>query len=179
MTSTEPPSAYHPVSKLFHWLIVVMLAIEFIVGLLLHDMRRSITPATLMSFHMSFGMLILAVMALRLLWRFVYPAPSHEPGMTRWQELASSWTHYLLYLSVILLPLTGWLLASAFGWSVTIFSLFTLPSIIAPHIVTQRLALYAHVLTAAGVLALIGLHMLAVLYHHFIRKDKVLHRMLP
>ena len=170
---------YNSVSKIFHWLIVVMLLIEFAVGWLMPGIRRSITPAGLMSFHMSFGIVILGVMLLRILWRFLYPVPAPAPSSPWWQELVSTWTHYLLYASVIVLPLTGWFLASIYGWSVTVFNLFTLPSLISPNVSLERWAVYAHVLTAAGVVGLIGLHVLASLYHYYIVKDKVMQRMLP
>jgi cytochrome b561 len=180
MRSTiEHPSVYHPISKFFHWLIVVMLAIEFGVGFIMPGIHRSVTPAELVSFHMSFGICILGVMLLRLLWRLVYPVPAPEPGMPRSQESAASAVHYLLYASVIALPITGWWLASAHGWSVTVFNIITLAPLVAASSAMERLADLTHIATATIVAALIGLHILAALYHYFILNDKVLERMLP
>ncbi len=175
----ERPATYHPITKSFHWLIVAMVSAEFAIGWLMPEIRRSTSPAELVSFHMSFGILILGVMLIRLILRFFHTAPSPEPGMPWWQELAANWIHILLYASVIALPLTGWLLASAHGWALNIFGYFSVPALVSASTRMEQLADSAHVATAAIVAILIGLHVLAALYHHYILRDGVLRRMLP
>lgn len=169
---------YHSITKSFHWLIVLMLTIEFAVGWLMPGIRRGVTPAGLVSFHMSFGIAILLVAVMRLLLRFMLPVPALEKGSPWWQELAAQWTHYLLYALVILLPITGWWLASSHGWTVTLFGLFTLPPLVQSG-ATEYLADVMHVGTGIVVLGLIGVHVLASLYHYCILKDKTVQRMLP
>ena len=173
-----PKEGYDAWAKSFHWLVVVLLAIEFAVGWLMPGIDESVTPAQLMNFHMSFGIAILAVMFLRFVWRFKQPVFAKEPGTPHWQEAIGSLTHYLLYIVVIALPLTGWWLASAHGWPVTLFNLFTLPPLVSGS-GTEQLADVVHIGTGVVVLGLIGLHVLAALYHYFILKDRVLQRMLP
>jgi len=155
-----------------------MLTVEFLTGWLMPDMHRYVTPAGLISFHMSFGIAILLVALTRLLLRFILPVPALERGSPWWQEMAAKWTHYLLYALVIILPITGWWLASSHGWTVTLFGLFTLPPLVQSSN-TEYLADVVHVGTGIIVLGLIGLHVLAALYHYYVLKDKTLQRMLP
>jgi len=173
------PTKYHPLSKTFHWLLVVMLAVQFTVGWIMPGIRRNMTPSELISFHMAFGITILGVVLLRLIWRLIYPVPDPEPGMPQWQEQAARTVHYLLYATIIALPLTGWWLASANGWSVSVFGIVTLPALVAPSPSMEHLADIAHVGTVVIAVIIIGAHVLAALYHYFVLKDKVLQRMLP
>jgi cytochrome b561 len=168
---------YHSITKSFHWLIVLMLTIEFAVGWLMPDIRRGVTPAGLVSFHMSFGICILLVMLARLLLRFILPVPTLEKSGPWWQNVAAKWTHYFLYALVIVLPITGWWLASSHDWTVTLFGLFTLPPLVTGT-ATESVADTIHVGTGILVLGLIGLHVLAALYHYYFLKDKTLQRML-
>ena len=172
-------SYYHPISKGFHWVIVIMLAIQFAVGWIMPGIRRNMMPSGLVSFHVAFGITILGVVILRLLWRIIHRAPEPEPGMPWWQKLSAKAVHYLLYASVIALPVTGWWLASAHGWAVTVFGFVTLPPLGPANAAMEQLADFAHVATVTVAAILIGLHILAALYHYFILKDKTLQRMLP
>jgi cytochrome b561 len=177
MATVQSIPKYDFLAKSFHWLIVAMLTVEFVVGWIMPGLRGA-TPSTLMSFHMSFGITIVAVMLLRFLWRFRQPVFPPEPKTPKWQEISGNVTHYLLYVLVATLPVTGWWLASAHGWSVTVFNLFTLPALVSGSS-TEYLADIVHIGTGIVVLGLIGLHVLAALYHYYIVKDKVLQRMLP
>lgn len=111
---------YHPYSKLFHWLVVALLMLQFAVAWIMPNIRGNKGPELLVSIHMSFGLVILLIMALRLLWRTTHTVPPLPEGMKWWQRVASHMTHQLLYLLFIILPFTGWLWASAKGWQITL-----------------------------------------------------------
>lgn len=175
----QAPAQHHPVIKSFHWLVVALLAVEFAAGWLMPDLRRGVTPAGLLSFHMSFGVVILAVMFARLMWRLGSRVPIAEPASPWWQELAAQWTHYLLYIFTILLPVSGLWIASTHGWSVNVFGIGTLQPLVTPDANMTRLADLTHIAIITVVLALIAAHVAAALYHYFILKDTVLQRMLP
>lgn len=156
-----------------------MVGVEFVAGWLMPEIRKGITPEGLISFHMSFGIVILATMVLRFLWRLISPPPASEPTISHWQEFLSNATHSLLYVFVIALPISGWWIASTHGWVVSVFGTITLPALAVVNVSMGRTAITVHVLLATTVALLIGIHVLGALYHYFIEKDKVLQRMIP
>jgi len=173
------PQSYNSVAKSFHWLIVLMVAIQFTVGWIMPEIRGNTTPEGLVSFHFSFGILILVVMLLRLVWRLTHKVPPPIAGTSQSQEFAAQSVHYLLYATLIILPITGWGLASARGWTTSMFGIVTLPPLVAASNSARRLFDTLHVGTATIVAFLIAGHIVAALYHHFVLKDGLLNRMLP
>jgi cytochrome b561 len=156
-----------------------MVTVQFIIGWIMPEIRRQTSPQGLVSFHISFGFIILALMVLRLLWRLtqkVPPLPTDTPAL---QETAARAVHYLLYATLIVLPLTGWGLASARGWQVTVFNMVTLPPIAQATQASVRLYDNLHVTFVTIVCILIGVHVAAALYHYIWLKDDVVQRMLP
>lgn len=98
--------------------------------------------------------------------------------MPRWQLRAAAANHRALYVLMFLVPLLGWLTASYFP-ALRVFGTLSLPAITAPdRALSDRLAI-AHGLAALLLIGLIGLHLGAVLFHLLIRRDRVVHRMLP
>jgi cytochrome b561 len=173
------PQNYHPITKSFHWIVVALVGVQFLVGWIMPDIRGNSSPEALVSFHMSFGLVILLVMLLRVLWWATHPNPRLLTGSPWWQNLTAKLVHYALYILLVILPITGWLIASARGWSVNLFGLFNAPNLIAPNPSSIQLYVAAHVATVLLVALLIAGHAFMVLYHHFIVKDTVLKRMLP
>ena len=79
-----------------------------------------------MTFHISFGITILLLIVLRLVWRLTHPV-APERSLPRWQRLSSEAVHWLLYVLVLATTVTGWLFASFRGWSISLFYLMPLP----------------------------------------------------
>jgi cytochrome b561 len=168
---------YHPVSKALHWAIVLLVVAEFIVAWTMPEIRRG-APTALTNLHMSFGVTILLLMIVRAIWRFTHPAPPMLP-VARGQRILAKATHDLLYLLLFLTPLAGWAFASGRGWGIVLYGSIPLPSIATPGSALASFAREAHELCATAVLVLVGLHVLAALYHHYVVKDGTLLRMLP
>lgn len=175
----EHNKEYNSGAKMFHWFVVGLLAIQFAVAWIMPDVRGDKGPELLVSIHMSFGLIVLFVMALRLLWRWKHPAPPLPEGLAWWQNIASHFTHYLLYILLIILPFTGWVWASARGWQINIFNLVNLPPLVAVDLSFAKTIGFVHSTLAAAIPLLIGLHILAALYHHLVLKDGIMARMLP
>lgn len=171
------PIAYDRYTKFFHWALVFMIAIQYISAWTLPDEVQS--PERLINFHMSFGILILAFMLARLLWRIFAEVPPPHAMMPRWQVWVSLLTHYMLYALLVIMPLLGWLWASALGWQVTLFGFATLPQLLAVQLGLANIVGELHAFVGTAILALVALHVAAALYHWLIIKDDVMQRMWP
>jgi len=170
---------YTATAKWFHWVIVILFAVELLIGALMPDIHRNTPPSSIMTLHFSFGLTIIAVMLLRLLWRIFNRPPALPSSMPRWQIAASHATHMLLYVLLALIPLAGWLWANSLGFTVQAFWLVTIPTLVPASWAYGRIAAGAHVFLIALVCGLIALHVLAALYHHIVHKNGVFERMLP
>ena len=127
--------------------------------------------------HAGLGIIVLILMLVRIVWRRSHPAPALPEGLPRWQQIASKATHHGLYLLVIAQPVIGLMLVSTSKFNLKAFGVFGLQ--IAPNEMIHEIGETLHGVNAWIITALIALHVLAALYHHFVRKDNVLKRMLP
>ena len=110
---------YGTTAKTLHWVMVALLAVQYSIGWLMPDVHAG-PPGIPMTWHISIGIVILALIAVRLLWRLTHlVAP--QSSLPPWQRMSSEAVHWLLYLLVLLTTLSGWLFASARGWSVSWF----------------------------------------------------------
>jgi len=173
------PTAYSPVAKFLHWLVVALIAAQLALGWLMPGARRTTPPDLLNNGHMSFGVVILAVIVFRALWRITAGPPAPEPGMPRWQITAAHWTHLVLYGLIFVLVLSGWANAVAHSWTITLFWTMTLPSVLPAAAGWVRALGELHSTIVWVLLGFVGLHVAAALGHHFILGDNVLRRMLP
>ncbi|QSX78424.1 cytochrome b [Agrilutibacter solisilvae] len=179
MTWKNTADRWGPVSQLFHWLIVIMVLSMGTVGLVMTEMRNSPDKVQLYLLHKSFGLTLLALVTLRLLWRLFAGTPLPVAGTPRWQERIASLTHWGLYALLFAMPLTGWLLNSAAGFPLRWFGLFNLPAIAGKNHGLHELAEDAHELLFWTLIALAVLHAGAAFYHHLFQRDATLTRMLP
>ncbi len=168
------------ISKLLHWLIVVLILVMAIVGLVMGDLPKTPKYFWVYTAHKSTGITILALVIVRLGWRLYAGAPKPVPGTPSWQDRVAVTTHVLLYAVIVAMPLSGWLYDSASGlrpfrW----FGLFDMPKLVAPSERLSDLAHDAHEWLFWGIVALVGLHAGAALYHHLFLRDATLLRMLP
>jgi cytochrome b561 len=177
MTRTAPQLHYGVTAKVFHWTIVVLLVVQVPLGWLMPGVRRGMTPDLAMSLHVSIGMLVLLLIVLRFLWRLTHPLvpESHLPP---WQRLSSELVHWLLYLAVFLMTLTGWFYASVRGWTIWLFGIAPLPRLVEQGSALGRSIGQWHQTILWILLGLVAVHLLAALVHLFIYKDRVMYRML-
>ncbi|NDU87914.1 MAG: cytochrome b [Ferrovum sp.] len=170
--------SYDPISRLFHWGVVVLLVVEFSLAWTMPDVHKDTRPEGLIHWHLFFGTLILATVILRILWRLTHAAPP-EVSMPRWQVLAAQGTHKLLYLILVILPLMGWANASSRGWAVKFLGVVGLPALSPKGSSWGHELGDIHQAVAIGLLVIIGMHVAAAFYHQKILKDNLLRRMLP
>lgn len=170
---------YTGTAKFLHWLILALLIAQFTVAWTMPHIGRDTPMSAPISLHFSIGVAVLAVAVVRLLWRVTHGEPAPEGGLPPWQTASARVVHWLLYLLLFAIPILGWINASWRGMPVALFGL-ELPKLIAMRAAGWQWTGGMHALLSNYLLlALVGLHVLAALYHQFIRRDGVLRRMLP
>lgn len=170
-------ASYGPFSKFFHWVmaffVILMLSASYFIGDIPDKLARGITYNA----HKLVGLTILFLIVLRFIWALINPRPL-SLNVHSWERFAEKLVHWLLYLSLISMPLAGWIGSVAGGRAPSWRSItFNLP--IEKNEWLSDLAFSIHNNLAIFIIVLVSLHTLAALYHHFIRKDKTLERMLP
>ncbi len=164
--------SYGAIAKSLHWLSALLILIMLPLGFLMN------TPPVY-SLHKSIGLTILAITIVRVTWKLTNPSPKHENLPKLLQSLAHL-THWALYLSIFVMTFSGWLMSTASGHIPSFFGMFELAM---PGITLNRelagIAASFHETCAWVVVALISAHLLAVIYHQWIRKDNLLLKMLP
>ena len=169
---------YGTTAKLFHWLIVALLFIQYPIGWLMPDIHRGMKPGTGMTFHISFGIVILLLIVLRFGWRLAHPV-APESSLPPWQRLSSEAVHWLLYALVLATTITGWVFASFRGWSISFFFLTPLPMLASENAAAGKAFDGWHQAAGWALLVMIAVHLLAALAHIFIYRDRIMQRMLP
>ena len=167
--------SYGAVAKALHWTLAVMVIFMLGFGFWM-DTQEPPFKFELYGIHKSTGIAILFLVALRLIWRAMNVNPVLPADFPPVLRIFVRMGHYALYVALIAMPLIGWGMSSAGGHPVSFFGLFTLPPLVPEN--KQLGALF--IFWGAWILiAMITGHVFAALYHHFIRKDNILRRMLP
>jgi len=173
---------YSPTARRFHWwtvaLVLIMLPLGFYMVWRGQVTQFDALTGRLYDLHKLIGFIILWLVIARLAYRFRHGAPADEPTLEWWQKAAAHLTHWGLYGLLLAMPLAGWAGVSMYG-ARSIFGLFSLPPIAPLNQDASAVVFYGHFLGALLLVAMIGAHVGAAIFHHFIRKDGVLRRMLP
>lgn len=170
------------ISQGFHWLTVLLVFGLLVVGFLMADFIEDIGARfRLIQWHKSFGMLVLALSMLRLVWRACGPVPLLPTSLKPHEKVLAHLTHYGLYAVLFAMPIVGWLMVSAStrGIPTEVFGLFTLPKLIGPDKALHDFFEDLHEILAFVLIGLVALHAGAAFKHHFVLKDNILRRMLP
>jgi len=179
MTYGDRIGGYPSTSKLLHWLVAVCVLTTAPVAIAMVRVDKGPTQDWLYNFHKSLGVLILVLMILRLINRIVAGAPPPEPDIERWQKALSSAVHGLLYVLLLAMPVVGYIANSAYGAPTPFFGLFTLPKLVADNKELATTLFVLHRWTGFLVILLVAMHIGGALFHYLVRRDRVLHRMLP
>lgn len=168
---------YGFVSRILHWLIFTLIVLAVLLGLEFTGMPRGEERTVVAALHKSLGLLLLLLMTARLVWRLSNPRPRNIDGAPRWQSLAALVVHYSIYVLVFAQMSTGILNTLYAGRSISFFKLFAIPGFERNHELHEFYE-DMHILGWQILAIVIGLHALAALYHHFVRKDDSLKRMM-
>ena len=167
------------VAQSLHWLIAVFILAQFTLAWLFDDLPAGAKKLTLLARHKSIGITILMLALVRLGWRWANPTPTLPDTLKPYERRLARFTHVLLYVLLLAVPLTGWLMSSARGFPVSWFGFFQLPDLIGKDKARYDLLVATHTTLAWILGGVVALHVGAALKHHFFLKDDVLRRMLP
>lgn len=168
---------YGLVTKTFHWVIFLLLLFMIIYGFLLPSIPKPY-QAFAYNLHKQTGLTILLLMILRLFWSLANPKPKLPQNTPNWQAVLERVVHWLLYIVIIAMPLAGWIGSSAVGKGPHFFGVaLNLP--IPANKQLSEICFQIHNTVAIIIIVLVSVHVLAALYHYFIKRDQVLQRMLP
>ena len=175
-------NSYGVVAKFFHWFVVVLFIGQFVVAENMGEMRPDETwlsfgKWSLYGFHKSVGVLLIFIVLLRLTWKLYNKQPAHPEGTTKLQALAADGAHWALYGVMIAFPVSGYMMSMAGGHGISFFGLVNVPDLIGQSKTLAGIAHETHEILGGVTYALVGLHVAAALWHHFVKKDNVLKRM--
>lgn len=169
-------AGYDSVARLLHWLMAALILAVFLLGLLVDEFPKS-WEHVIVETHKVLGVGILLLVIVRFAWRLAHRPPAAElvsPLLDR-----AAWLgHYGLYALMLAVPVIGLVYTALRGQGID-FGLFSIPPIMARNRELGRTVREVHELAAYALIGLASLHALAAIWHHFIRKDTTLMRMLP
>ncbi len=162
-----------------HWLIALLIFAAFPLGLYMHDLPLSPHKLRLYSYHKWIGVTIFLLAVMRLSWRVTHRPPPLPDTMPAWERFAAEGVHYLLYLLIFIIPVSGWLMSSAKGMQTVWFGVLPLPDLVGKDKELGDLLREVHEALNFAMLGLLFAHVGAALKHHFIQHDDILARMIP
>jgi len=176
-SSPYRPQSFNPLSKALHWLMALLILGLLCIGFFMTGMEDSPAKGSVFMLHKSFGILVLMLVGLRILWKTASKQPEHIPTHAAWERGLSTLVHILLYVGMIGMPLSGWVMSSAADYPVPFFGLFNLPSFVPKSEALYEAASTGHEVTGFALVAAIGLHYLGAAKHHLLDRDETLPRM--
>lgn len=173
------PTSYTRTAIGLHWLVALAIVASFGVGLYMSDLPLSPTKLKIYAWHKWAGVTIFLLACLRLAWRLTHRPPAPPPNTPAWQRIAAETTHRLLYVLIIIVPLSGWLMSSAKGFQTVYFGVLPLPDLLAKDKALGASLATLHETLNFIMAGLVLAHVAAALKHHWVDRNDVLKRMLP
>ena len=171
-------STYTPVAKGLHWLMAALILSLLALGITMTGLQLSPQKLAMYSLHKGFGVTAFLLVWLRLAWRVIHRPPALPVTLTPLMRLLAHAGHAALYVLMITIPLTGWLMSSAKGFQTVWFAVIPIPDLIGKEQALGDLLQQAHKLLNLLLMLTLAGHVLAALWHHFVSKDDSLRRML-
>jgi len=162
-----------------HWAMAVLLLGLLALGLYMHELPLSPRKLQLYSYHKWAGVTAFTLVLARLAWRATHRPPALPPGTSRAVQVASSVGHALLYVLMVVIPLSGWLMSSAKGFQTVWFGVLPIPDLLNKNQPLGDALQAVHKYLNFTLIALVTGHVGAALKHQFIDKDHLLGRMWP
>jgi cytochrome b561 len=178
MNASPTTDRYSHTAIAFHWLLAIAIVGSFSVGLYMSDLAMSPLRLKLFNWHKWAGVTILALSALRLLWRLMHRPPADVP-MAAWQQKSAHAMHIALYVLFFAVPLAGWAYSSATGFPIVAYGVIPLPDFVPVDKGLAEIFKTLHKLLAFSLAFLVLAHVGAALKHHFLDRDGLILRMWP
>src|SRR5262249_9790915 len=184
MTMLNSKLGYGALTKLFHWLIVLLFGFQYLSALIMlqtpaEGVTLGLGQDTYYNWHKSLGLVALAVAVARLINRRAGEFPPWAPALTTLERMIVHRAEQLLYAAMFIMPLSGFLYVMAGGYGVLLFGRFDVPRVIPPSALIASIAKWVHIASRFLLLLRLGRHFGLVFGHQFGLKDRLIVRMLP
>ena len=179
MRNAMPTLGYTRTAITLHWLIALLIFSAFPLGIYMADLPFSPGRLKLYSYHKWIGVTVFLLALARLAWRWRHPAPPPPAGMPAWQRIASVAAHHLLYVLILAVPISGWLMSSAKGFQTVYLGIIPLPDLLTKDKEIGDTLATVHQVLNFTMAALVITHVAAALKHYVVDRDEVLGRMIP
>jgi cytochrome b561 len=168
---------YGGVSRLLHWSTALIVLGLLGLGFYMHEVEAGPFKFQLYGLHKSFGILVLTLAALRIFWHLTTACPAALGTHQKWEKFLSKMIHLFLYITLIGMPLSGWIMSSAGQFPVRFFNLFDIPPLTGKDETLFKNMQEIHEMFAYGLIAALALHIAGAVKHHLIDRDSTLRRM--
>jgi cytochrome b561 len=174
------PARYAPSSRWLHWLTAVLVAVVIVFGIWIKyfEPANEAFKLRLYNIHESFGVIVFVLTLIRVVNRWRNPPPSLPGDTPAAVRFAARTSHMALYALLVLMPVIGFLATNAWGFPLSVFGVLPLPVPLGKDEGLAKILSFLHWCGAITIILLIGTHLMGVIYHTFIRRDGLLHRML-
>jgi cytochrome b561 len=184
MALTNSATRFGLVSRLFHWAIFLLFLNQYLTGILMMRLEQGhfvlgLDQGAYYNWHKSVGFTIIFLVLLRIVWRKTTRLPDWPATLADWEQTCMKWTERVLYLCMVVMPLSGYIFTLAGGFNFKWFGLIPLPQLIAKNATVATTAEFIHAGTAYVIVAAVALHLGLALKRHRVDADGFLHRMLP
>lgn len=180
MQIRESSSGYGAIPRAAHWLTVILVVLAWAIGLFGDILPKGAQRDAGMFVHISAGLAVVILLAVRLMWNLVNPPPPAAPTkLGVWLDRLGHATHFLLYALLIAAPIAGIVLQFARGGALPVFGIVDIAS---PWVRDRAFAgsvKEVHEVLAHALVVVAAVHAAAALFHHWVLHDRTLARMLP
>jgi len=177
MASRNTSSEYSSAAKWLHWSVAIGIFVLLWLGLQQAGMESGPEKSELRALHASVALIVLALMTVRLVWRFLNGVPAHPDGIPGWQRATSTLVHWGLYISVFVQLISGSMTVATGGNALPFFGLFSVALPIVENDESHEFWEGIHEFCWVIIAVLLVVHVLAALYNHFVLKNNILRRM--
>ena len=165
-------SKYGLLAKLFHWITFVILILQIPFGFYLVGLEFSDRRIDLENIHIFIGLMVFYITLFRLIWKFFNSSPTDGNSFFKGQIFVAKVNHFLLYLSIFTITISGVLKKLYMGEKLNF--LFFKYGFYQDNFTLADTFYEVHIYANYLLIVLVALHILAVIVHHFIFKDKIL-----
>ena len=170
--------AYTVTARVLHWTTAFLILFMIPLGIVIANDWGGAAQDFLYDLHRSIGVTIIPLVILRIIYRWRHPPLPLPEDIVPMQRFAAETTHWALYALLVVQPFTGWIATSAYRAPVVVFGWFELPPIWPQDRAFSDRLFFFHALIGIAIACLVAAHIGAALYHHFVRRDRVLLRMI-
>lgn len=174
---TAAAPGYKPIARLLHWTIAGLVLFMLPLGIVIANEWGAPAQEFLYNLHKSIGMTLIPLVIIRLLYRLGNPPPPLPSDLPAIQQFAAHATHWALYVLILAQPIVGYIMTVTYPAPVPFFGLFDIPSIWPANRALSDQLVTVHFYCGLAIAAIAAMHVGAALFHHFVRKDEILMRM--